>query len=450
MGTRRLGANYRKLFTATTISNLGDGVSVIAYPWLATAVTRNPLLIALVGVVQRLPWLLFTLPAGVITDRNDRRRLMVGANTIRFVLTALVALAVLVRGNALPAPDQVDDVVGTEWFLYLAIVVATLLLGTCEVLHDNSAQTFLPAIVDDDDLEQANGQMYAAEIVANQFVGPPLASLLLATGFVLPILFDAGSFAVAAGLVFSIVVTKRAPPPVAAPVVERLSFKAELAEGFRWLWSHPLLRTFAITLGFLNMLGTVTTATIVLFGQEVLHTTVLEFGLMTAVAAIGGVLGGWLGSRISRRLGPGVSVNLTLWIGAVCAIATGFMSSWPLVAVLTGVSMFTGILWNVITVSLRQAVIPDRLLGRVNSVYRFFGWGMIPIGGLIGGALVAILDGPLSREWALRMPWIVGGVAQLVLAAVVARSLTSSRIDAVRAGGKSDDVGASAVDPASR
>ena len=79
--------------------------------------------------------------------------------------------------------------------------------------------------------------------------------------------------------------------------------------------------------------------------------------------------------------------------------------------------MFTGVLWNVITVSLRQTVIPDRLLGRVNSVYRFFGWGVIPIGGLLGGGLVAVLDGPLSREWALRMPWIVAGAAQLVLAA---------------------------------
>ena len=172
MGRRSLGLNYRKLFAATTISNLGDGVSLIAYPWLATAVTRNPLLIALVAVVQRLPWLLFTLPAGVITDRHDRRRLMVGANVIRFVITALVALAVLARGGALPAPDEVDSVVGTEWFLYLVLLIATLLLGTCEVLHDNSAQTFLPAVVDDPDLEQANGQMYSAEIVANQFAGP--------------------------------------------------------------------------------------------------------------------------------------------------------------------------------------------------------------------------------------------------------------------------------------
>src|SRR5207244_3472878 len=97
-----------------------------------------------------------------------------------------IALAVLVRGGAIPAPDEVDSVVGTDWFLYIVIVVATLLLGSCEVLHDNSAQTFLPTVVEDEDLEQANGQMYAAEIVANQFVGPPLASLLLAAGFVLP------------------------------------------------------------------------------------------------------------------------------------------------------------------------------------------------------------------------------------------------------------------------
>jgi MFS family permease len=447
MGNRRLGANYRKLFVATTISNLGDGVSLIAYPWLATAVTRNPLLIALVAVVQRLPWLLFTLPAGVITDRHDRRRLMVGANAIRFVLTMVVAVAVLARGGALPAPDEVDSVVGTEWFIYVVLLVATLLLGTCEVLHDNSAQTFLPAVVDDADLEQANGQMYGAEIVANQFVGPPLASLLLLTGFVLPVVFDAGSFAVAAGLVFSIAVTKQAPAEPAGP---RPAFRTELAEGFRWLWHHPLLRTFAITLGFLNLLGQVSVAVIVLFSQEVLHTTALEFGLMTSIAAVGGVLGGWLGSRISRRLGPGLSVNLTLWVGAVCALATGFMSHWLLVALLTGVSMFTAILWNVITVSLRQAVIPDRLLGRVNSVYRFFGWGMIPIGALIGGLLVAALDGPLTREWALRMPWIVAGVSQLVLAAVVARSLTSSRIDAVRAGGKAEDLAVSASGAVSR
>ena len=159
----RWGRNYRKLFVASTISNLGDGISLIAYPWLASAITRNPLLIALVAVVQRLPWLVFTLPAGVITDRYDRRLLMSGANAVRFVLTAFVAGAVFVRRDALPAPDAVEQVAGTETLLYLLLLGATLLLGVCEVLHDNSAQTFMPSLVADEHLERANGRLYSAE-----------------------------------------------------------------------------------------------------------------------------------------------------------------------------------------------------------------------------------------------------------------------------------------------
>jgi len=437
-GSGALGANYRKLFAATAISNLGDGVGVIAYPWLASAITRNPLLIALVAVVQRLPWLLFTLPAGVITDRNDRRRLMVIANVTRAVLTAVVAIGVLARQDVIASPDDIDQVLGTEWFLYVVILVATLLIGTAEVIYDNSAQTFLPAIVDNEHLEKANGRMYSAELVANQFAGPPLAALLLAVGFVLPVLFDAVSFALSAGLVFAIVATKRAPAPGVIEV-ERQSFKAELTEGFRWLWHHDLIRAFAIALGALNLLGTMATAVFVLWGQEVLGTSTLEFGLLSTAGAVGGVAGGWMASAITTRIGSGVSVALTLWAGAAASVAIGLLTNLILVGLLLAVIMFTGVLWNVITVSLRQTVIPDRLLGRVNSVYRFFGWGAMPIGALLGGGLVAVLDGPISREWALRMPWIVAGVAQLGLAAVLVRTFTSARIDAARAGGAVED-----------
>ena len=193
----------------------------------------------------------------------------------------------------------------------------------------------------------------------------------------------------------------------------------ELAEGFRWLWRHDLLRTLAVTLGVLNLLGSVSGALVVLFGQEVLGTSVLEFAIFSTAAAVGGVVGGWTASAVSKRIGSGPSLGTCLWGGALCSIGIGLVSTWPLAAVLSFVTVFTAVLWNVITVSLRQTIIPDRLLGRVNSVYRFFGWGAIPIGGLIGGVLVAVLDGPLSREWALRAPWILAGVAQLVLAAVV-------------------------------
>ena len=424
-----LGTSYRKLFAASTISNLGDGVSLIAYPWLASAITRNPILIALVAVAQRLPWLLFTLPAGVITDRSDRQKLMVGANVLRAVLTGVVAFAVFSRRGVLPAPDDVDQVVSTEWLLYLVIIAATLLLGVGEVLYDNSAQTFLPAIVETDDLEKANGQLYSAELVANQFAGPPLAGLLLAIGFALPFVIDAGSFAASAALVFSIVALPRSKPDPA----DRRPWRVEAAEGFRWLWHHDLLRTLAITLGLLNMLGNVGMAVFVLFSQEVLGTSTTQFAILSTAGAFGGVLGGWVASRVSRRIGSGPSLALTVVSAGVCSIGVGLVSSWPIAFVFLFVEMFFAVLWNVITVSLRQTIIPDRLLGRVNSVYRFFGWGAIPLGALIGGALAAGLDGPLSREWALRASLIVPGIGFFFVAIYALPRLTTAKMDAARA-----------------
>ena len=144
---RRLGRNYHRLFGAATISNLGDGVALVAYPWLASAVTRNPLLIAIVVVVQRLPWLLFALPAGVLTDRHDRRLLMIISNSARAVITVFVAVAVIFRGDDLPGPDEFDSVVSTDVVLYITILVATFLLGIGEMLYDNCAQTLMPSLV---------------------------------------------------------------------------------------------------------------------------------------------------------------------------------------------------------------------------------------------------------------------------------------------------------------
>ena len=145
-----LGTNYRRVYTASVISNLGDGVAQIGYPWLASAVTRNPLLIAVVGVAQRLPWLIFSLPAGVITDRVDRRKVIVLMDSCRAVITLAVAVAVLGLGSNLPAPDALQHVVGTQMGLYSVLIVASLLLGFAEVLRDNSAQTIIPSIVDPD------------------------------------------------------------------------------------------------------------------------------------------------------------------------------------------------------------------------------------------------------------------------------------------------------------
>ncbi len=435
---KRLGPNYFKLFWASTISNLGDGIGIIAYPWLASAITRNPLLISMVVVVQRLPWLLFSLPAGVITDRHDRKRIMVTANTIRAVVTVGIATIVMARQGALPAPDVVSDaatVITTDTTLYLLILVATLLLGIAEVLYDNSAQTFLPSIVHTDNLEKANGRMWSAELVANTFAGPPLAALLIAVSFALPFYADALTFAASAALIALIRPASRTrssvAPAGAAPAPT--SWRTELVEGFRWLWRHDLLRALAITLGLLNLIGALSTATFVLYGQEVLDTSPTEFAILGTGGAVGGILGGWTASNVARRIGAGPSLALTLVGGGVFSIGIGLMSWWPAVWLLLAAFMFVGTLWNVITVSFRQAVIPDHLLGRVNSVYRFFGWGMMPIGAALGGLIVVIVDQFASREVALRMPWLIAGVMSLLLFAVAGPRLTTAKFAAARA-----------------
>lgn len=449
----RLGRNYWRLWLASVISNMGDGISAIAFPWLASAVTRNGFLIALIAVAQRLPWLVFTLPAGVITDRLDRRRIMVSMDVVRAVVVALVAIAVLGAQGRLPTPDVLVSgiVVSTNWTVYLILVFSALFLGFAEVLRDNAAQTFLPAIVEPDNLEKANGSLWGAEMVMNAFAGPPIGSILLGIAFAVPFFVDAGTFAVAAGLVF--LISGQFKAKRTAPVSEKVEWRAEMKEGFFWLWRHPLLRPMAITLGFLNGIGTMMWSTMVLFAQEdldlgtglfsgVLGPVAESFGFQSVAAltfavlmmggAVGGILGSVFASRISKSIGTGPSLWLTMGVSIVTAAVIGMATRWWVVFLLEVVAMTSAVLWNVITVSLRQTIIPDELLGRVNSVYRFFGWGMMPIGSAIGGLIVVIAEGFVSRGMALRWPFFVASISFAFLFLYAAPKLTSEAIDGAR------------------
>ncbi|NQV05290.1 MFS transporter [bacterium] len=451
----KLSPEYWRLWTASVISNLGDGIAFFAYPWLASAVTRNPVLIALIAVAQRLPWLVFTLPAGVITDRVDRRKIMVGADVVRTALTAVVAAVVLVNETGLPTPEELSSgvAVGGNMVVYTVLVIAALLMGFAEVLRDNAAQTFLPAIVAPEQLEKANGNLWGAEMVANSFAGPPIGSLLMGIGFAFPFFVDAGTFAVAAALVFLIAGDFQPAVHAEDTRSEKIDWKAEMKEGFMWLWRHPLLRPMAIVLGFLNALGMMTFATFILFAQENLD---LETGLFTGVlrsmadslgfdsvgtfvysllimgGAIGGILGSIFGPRIAKTIGSGPSLYLTMLGSAFTAAVIGFSTRWWMAFLMFALGTTVAVLWNIITVSLRQTIIPDHLLGRVNSVYRFFGWGMMPIGSLLGGLVVVTADVFGDRATALRWPFFVVAIAYLVLFVYAAPRLTSEKIDGAR------------------
>jgi len=428
-----LGASYWKLWTATAISNLGDGVSMVAYPWLASAVTRSPLLIAAAGFASRLPWLVFTLHAGVITDRFDRRKLIVGMDFLRGVLTVFVGTVVFLNRSTFPSLNELTKMsdLKTNWPIYVTLLVTAFLFGLAEVLRDNSAQTLMPSVVDTENLEVANGRMWSAESLTNSFIGPPLGSLLIGIAIFLPFYFDAGSFFFAVALIATL---KGSFKPVAKVEPKaKINFKAEIKEGFVWLWAHPLLRPMAIILGSMNGLGTMVGAAYILFAQEVLHTSVFIFAVLGTAGAIGGTLGGLLAPIVSAKLGSGPSLWLALAAAPIGSLCIGMTSSWQVVWAVTVVESFVAILWNTITVSLRQSIIPSQLLGRVNSVYRFFAWGSIPIGMFIGGGLVTLMEHFVSRELALRSPYLISVALGLLLWLLAAPRLTTAKIEAARA-----------------
>ncbi|MEM9797236.1 MAG: MFS transporter [Pseudomonadota bacterium] len=397
----RENRNYRWLVSASAISNLGDGVSALAFPWLASLITRDPFLISLTAFAARLPWFLFSLPAGVWTDRLDRRSLMIRADLFRCVLTLGIVAMVLA------SPPPVDN----EVLAIGALCAVAFLLGSAEVLRDNAAQTVLPAVVRSEDLERANGQMWSIERIMGHFVGPPLAGILIALALPAPFAFDALTFAVAAALIWLMVI----PARIARP---RHGFLSELWAGLVWIWRHVMIWRLAIILGCLNACYMASLTMLVLFSQEILGLGSVGYGLLLTAGAFGGVAGGLLAPSVARAIGGTYSLWLALGLFASSYAMIALTASAWMVGLALFVEALGAMLWNVVTVSFRQRSIPDELLGRVNSVYRFFGWGMMPLGALAGGLAVTWLEPELGREAALRAPYLAGAALVTLLGVI--------------------------------
>ncbi len=417
---RGLGGNFWKLFGASTLGNLGQGATAVALPWLATTLTANAFLIALVGVAQRLPWLLFSLPAGALVDRLDRRRLMLTMSLLRALVLGVTTLLVAVDALTLPA-----------------LLACALALGVVEVFFDNTAQVILPAVVDREHLPSANGRLMSAQIVTDDFFGRPLGGLLLGVALAVPFAFDAGMALVAALLLFTLRGAFRAGGASGAPLdaldaapAPRRSLRAEIAEGVRWLWRHPLLRPLAIALAVTNATAQGAMAIYVLYAQEVLGLGPGGFALLVSVSGVGGLLGGLLAARLSRRIGPAAALVVTLLIEMAGFGTAAVASNAFLVGAVMAAGGFGVVLWNVVTVSLRQTIIPDRLMGRVNSVYRLLGWGCMPVGMALGGGLVALVEELAGREAGLRAPFVAVVVILGGLVLYVRRKLNGRVIDA--------------------
>ena len=403
--TGGLGTEYRKLWAASAISNLGDGVRLTALPLLAATLTREPTSIAGIELASTLPWLLFALLAGALVDRIDRRRAMAVANAVRAVLVGSLAVMVLTG----------------EASLVLLYVVA-FLLGSAETIFDNAAQAILPSLVPRDQLERANGRLYAAEMVTNQFAGPPVGAFLFVAAAAAPFFLDAASFLIAALLIVGLSGTFRV---TLEPGRARTTLRADISEGVRWLWDHRLLRTLAVMLGTWNMLELATVSTLVLFALETLGIGEIGFGMLSASFVIGSIVGSFVAAGLSRRIGPGTTLVLQVATSAVASGVIALASNPILVGAMFAIHGFTSVTWNVITVSMRQSIIPDRLLGRVNSVYRLVGWGSMPVGAALGGLLA---DG-----FGLRAPYVVAAVALAAMAVIASKLITNREIAEARA-----------------
>ncbi|MEJ7562702.1 MAG: MFS transporter [Ilumatobacteraceae bacterium] len=364
----RLGRSFWTLLTSSAMSNLADGVFKVALPLLAVRFTRSPALVAGLQLVQTLPWLLGALHIGALIDRSDRRRTMIRANVVRASFVAVPAIAI--------ALDR-----GSLWLLYVAAIGT----GIAEVFYDTAAQSMLPSIVDRSRLDRANGRLFAVELGSQEFAGPPLAGLLVAAALMLPFATSAVLWVVAIGALTWLRGQFR-------PVLdgERTSIRSSVAEGLAFLRARPVLRTMALMVGMTNLATSAVFAVLVLFavgpGSE-MELSEPAFGALFATMAVGGLVGGLIAERVQARIGRARALTLTVFGMVAYVLVPALTTNVAIIGTVFFAGGVTNMLWNVTTVSYRQRVTPDHLLGRVNSAYRLVAWGTRPLGAVVGGVL---------------------------------------------------------------
>jgi MFS family permease len=403
------GSGFAKLWGATAVSNVGDGVYATALPLLAASLTRDPLLVSLVSFAEWLPWLLFGLLSGALLDRWDRRRVMWTVDAARFAIVGGLAVAVLM--------DRAS----------IALLAAVgFLLGTGQTLVDTGAHSILPALVSRDAqrLERANGRLVGTQVVTQELAGPPVGGFLFSLTTWVPFAVDAVSFAAGSALVASIRGHFGPAPEELGPERRRTTLRSEIAEGLRWLAAHRVLRATAAMVAVVNLLAAGGSAVMVLFAQELLGLDAVGFGLLLSGSAVGGVLGSLVAARSVAVVGTARIIVGTMIVSALAFLAFGLSSDPRLAGVLFGIVGLMTVVFNVVMGALRQALTPDRLLGRVISAFRLFSYGTVPFGSLLGGIL--------ARSFGLRAPFLVAGivipvVALLCLPAINTRTIAEAR-----------------------
>ncbi|MDK3255379.1 MFS transporter [Blastococcus capsensis] len=388
----RMGTPFRWLVGSSWISNLGDGIALAAGPLLVASQTSDPFLVALAGLLQRLPWLLFGLYAGVLADRVDRRLLVVAVDLLRTGVLAVLTL-VLVTG-------AVD--IGV-------VLVAMFLLGTAEAFADTTTGTLLPMVVARADLGTGNARLMAGALTMNQLAGPAVGAVLFAAGTAWPFLVQGVCVALGALLVSRMVL-----PPLPVTTADR-HVGREIAEGLRWTWGNGPVRTLTLTIVTFNVTYGAAWSVLVLYATERLGLGAIGFGLLTTVTAVGGLLGtasyDWLARHVSLAalMRVGLVIETSTHLGL--ALTT---TAWVATAILFvfGAHAFV---WGTTSRTVRMRAVPLPLQGRVGSVYMI---------GVVGGIVLGQLAGGLLADaWGLTAPFWFAFVGSAVILALIWREL---------------------------
>jgi MFS family permease len=389
---RRLGRTYWSIWSAASVSSLGDGLAVVGFPLLAAAVTRRPALVAGVVVAQRLPWLLCALPMGTIADRLPRFRTMAAVDVVRAAVVAAVGVAAL-SGHA----------------SLLALYAAAAALGILETLFSAAAHAAVPAAVPADELDRANGYLLASQMAGEQLVGPAAGGALYAMSASVPFIGDAISFAASAVMLLG---PARGEPDQPRPRgMARRRLRSEMSDGLRTFFRHPVLRVLSVTVGGMAFCQSMVLGILVLYGLEDLHLSRAGYGLFLAAGAAGNVLGALAASRVRARFGTSFIILVGGVVAAVAYLGAGATSSPVLATALFAVEALAVACGTVASMSLRQSSVAPELLGRIGNIYRMVIWGVIPVGTLAGGLVASGLG--------LRAAFYVAGAVQLVLLASV-------------------------------
>jgi MFS family permease len=385
----RLGTGFRWLLASSWLTNLGDGVAAAAGPLLVASLTGDPFLVSAAALLRWAPPLVFGLYAGVLSDRHDRRRIVLAANAVRALVLALLVAAI-----------------ATGAVTAYGALLALGLLATTEVFADNTSATLTPMLVPRDDLGMANGRLQTGFITLNQLAGPPLGAALFAVGAVWP--FAGETVLVCAG----VLLVARVVLPVHGRdgTVAAAGVWRDIAEGCRWVVRHGAVRTLALTILIFNVTFGAAWSVLVLYATRRLGLGAIGFGLLTTVSAAGGLLGTALYGWITRRVSLGNVMRAGLIIETLTHLALAVTSSPWIASAIFFVFGAHAFIWGTTSITVRQRAVPTHLQGRVTSVNTICVFGGLVVGSVIGGVL-ATRYGVTAPFW-----FAFGGSAVFVLA----------------------------------